>query len=86
MKKVDTSFAILTDNAVWTEIIDIPVNDYLITTFKVTQNFTSRRNPVIIMYFKSESKQSINPIKYHPTFWTHLNSSNVYMYPDLFQN
>ena len=56
MQKVDSSFAILTPDAVFHQVTDIPTNEAFMTTFKVDQNSNQRRNPVVSMFFTSESK------------------------------
>ena len=65
MKQVDSSCAILTEKAVWTDNKDIPVNEKFMHIFKVKQTVTVRRNPIVTMFFTFESKQTINNIKYN---------------------
>ena len=56
MQKVDSSFAILTPDAVFHEVADILTNEAFMKTFEVDQNSNQRRNPVVSMFFTSESK------------------------------
>lgn len=85
MQSVDPQFAIVTDNAVWTEANDIPANEKFMKTFKVNHHKNGNRNQVITMYFSCESKKSLNLIKYHSTVWSYLHDRQIYMFIDNFQ-
>ena len=70
MQKVDSSFAILTPDAVFHQVTDIPTNDAFMTTFKVDQNSNQYRNPVVSMFLlvkvnKQLTKSSITRLYGH---------------------
>ena len=85
MQHVDPNFAVVTDNAVWTEASDIPVNDAFLRAFKVNLNKPNTRKDIITMYFSCESKRTINTIKYEPSVWSYIHDRNIYLYIDQFQ-
>ena len=51
MQQADPNFAVVTDNDVWTEASDIPVNDAFLRAFKVNLNKPNARKDIITMYF-----------------------------------
>ena len=85
MKQVDSTLAIVTNDAVWTTVDEIPVDDTFMEKFSVTQVTAPRRNPAVIMYFTCESKMTLNNIKFHPKVWSHIGTDGIYLSPDRFQ-
>ena len=84
MQKVDSSLAILTDDAAWFTEKDFPVDDKFMQDFKVAQKNPRRSTQSAIMFVTFSSTATINSIKYHPNVWSKLNESNIFMYPDKF--
>ena len=77
MQKVDSSLAILTDNAAWFTEKDFPVDDKFIQDFKVAQKNPRRSTQAAIMFVTFSITATINSIKYHPDVWSKLNESNI---------
>ena len=84
MQKVDSSLAILTDDAAWFTEKDFPVDDKFMQDFKVAYKNPRRSTQAAIMFVTFSSTATINSIKYHPNVWSKLNESNIFMYPDKF--
>ena len=64
MKKVDATLAILTDDVMWKNSSEFPVDQAFLDTFDV-QNRPQQRNPSISMFFTCASTMTVNAIKYH---------------------
>ena len=85
MKVVDSTLAILTDNAVWSTETDIPVGDKFMQLFKVTQPGTFRKQNTVSLYFTCESKLILNSIKFNPIVWAVVGVNGTFLVPDKFQ-
>ena len=77
MQKVDSTLAILTDDAAWFTEKDFPVDDKFMQDFQLSQKNLRRSTHAAIMFVTFSSTATINSIKYHPNIWLKLNESNI---------
>ena len=85
MKKVDSTLAVVTDESVWYNSSDFPVDDQFMMTFQVTQKNPRRSSQAAQMFVTLSSKSTINLIKYNPKVWNYINTSHIFLQPDHFE-
>ena len=84
MKKVDSTLAVVTDEKVWYNSDDIPVDAEFMELFSVTHKTQRRTEKAVMMFLTLGSTLAINTIKFHPTAWAIISNKNVFVHPDKF--